>query len=381
LLDRLYGRVALARRHWFERHPTRRRTLERPVISVGSLSVGGAGKTPVVAAVAGWLLARGERPAILSRGYRRARSADGVTVVSDGARILADVDQAGDEPLMLARQLPGAVVCVAADRYLAGVLAERRLGCTVHVLDDGFQHVRLARDLDVLVTTPGRIASGRVLPAGRLREPAEVAARAHLLIVVGGDAEVAAAEAWALGIGEYCGATRVIGGPQVLQVRQVRQEQKVQQVRQVPQVLQVRDGPVVAVAGIGDPAQFFEALEAAGWRVAGRMPFADHHRFTPADLAAIGRTLAATGAELVLTTEKDAVRFEALGSLPFALAQVPMSLTFDRWDTFEGALLAGLERGRERRARNQTWPPRWAATAFGPPRPPTRAEGRPPAEP
>src|SRR6185436_18734170 len=137
----------------------------------GNLSMGGTGKTPVVGAIVEWLLANGERPAILSRGYARTDAVDGVVVVSDGTRILASIDRAGDEPLMLARQFPPAIVCVSPDRYLSGTLAERRLGATVHVLDDGFQQVGLARDLDVLVTSIGEIPQGRVIPTGRLREP------------------------------------------------------------------------------------------------------------------------------------------------------------------------------------------------------------------
>ncbi len=164
MLHLLYGQVARARRSWYERRPSRRRHLARPVVSVGNLSVGGTGKTPLVAALAGWLVAHGERPAILSRGYaRRDRTAE-PAVVSDGARLLLDVHAAGDEPLMLARAVPGAVVVVGADRYASGRHAETVLGATVHLLDDGFQHIQLGRDLDIVVTA-GRRAGGRSRPA------------------------------------------------------------------------------------------------------------------------------------------------------------------------------------------------------------------------
>ena len=165
------------------------------MVSIGNLSVGGTGKTPVVAAAASWLLECGERPAILSRGYKRQEPVPGVVVVSDGRGVTAALARSGDEPLMLARALPGGIVCVAEDRHLAGVLAERTLGATVHLLDDGFQHFGLARDLDVLVTTLGEIPEGRVLPRGRLREPADAAARAHLLVVMGATAGAASSEA------------------------------------------------------------------------------------------------------------------------------------------------------------------------------------------
>jgi tetraacyldisaccharide 4'-kinase len=275
-----------------------------------------------------------------------------VTVVSDGSRILAALESAGDEPLMLARQVPGAVVCVTADRYLAGVLAERRLGATVHVLDDGFQHLGLARDLDILVSGRGEIASGRVLPAGRLREPVAAAARAHVVIVLGADAPSAASEAWALGVGESCGARRVLGEPIVTAAGD-------------GQPAADRSRPVVAVAGIAHPSRFFEALAAAGWTIGREMAFADHHAFTPGDVASIAAAVSVSRASLVVTTEKDAVRFEPLGALPFPLARVPMSVEFDRRETLEAALEAALERGRARRTRREVWPPQWGA-AGGP---------------
>ena len=216
LLDSLYAQVMRVRRRRYEREPARQRRLSKPVISVGNLSVGGTGKTPVVAALAQWLVDRGERPSILSRGYARAKSVDGVVVVSDGREIRASVDRAGDEPMMLARQVPGAIVCVSPERYLSGVLAERELGATVHILDDGFQHLELARDLDVLVTTVGEIPGGKVMPRGRLREPIEAAARAQVLVVSDATAGAAAAEAWALGISQACGAARTLGEPVVI---------------------------------------------------------------------------------------------------------------------------------------------------------------------
>ena len=213
MLDLLYGEVARWRRRSFERHPDRRRRLARPVISVGNLSLGGTGKSPVVAALAAWLVQQGERPAILSRGYRRRDEVPGVVVVSDGQAIRAGLGRSGDEPLMLARAVPGAIVCVCPDRHLAGVLAERALGATVHLLDDGFQHFSLARDLDVLVTSPGEIAAGSIVPYGRLREPRDAAARAHVLVVMGATAGAATTEGWALGVGLACGAEKVLGTP------------------------------------------------------------------------------------------------------------------------------------------------------------------------
>ncbi len=300
-------------------------------MSVGNLSVGGMGKTPVVAAIAQWLIERGERPSILSRGYKRQWQVDGVVVVSDGTRVLVGVDEAGDEPLMLARQVPGAAVCVCTDRHLAGVLAERRLGCSVHVLDDGFQHLRLARDLDVIVTAPGEIPHGRVLPLGRLREPMEAASRAQLVIVADATEAEAQSEAWALGISQFAGMRRRQGVPRWI--------------NEGGEPLSTQD-PVVAVAGIAHPTRFFDALEAAGFHLAGTLPLSDHHAYTARDLQTIGERLHQSRAAAIVTTEKDAVKLEALQPLPFPLAAVPLELEFDPWTNVTGVVEAALARAR-----------------------------------
>jgi len=321
LLDILYAEAARWRRRAVERHPDRRRRLARPVISVGNLSVGGTGKSPVVAALARWLVDRGERPAILSRGYRRAVDAPGVVVVSDGHAVRAGLDRSGDEPLMLARAVPGAAVCVCADRYLAGVLAERALGATVHLLDDGFQHVGLARDLDVLMTTLGEIPNGRVLPRGRLREGADAAARAHVMVVMGATAGAAAAEGWTLGVGLACGGSPTLGLPEPVMARGTAAEAHLP-----PPEPGAR---VVVTCGIANPRRFIDEVTAAGWRVVGEVVFPDHRRFSARDIARISATAADAGVSDVLTTDKDAVRFEAAGPLPFPLFRVPMTVSFD----------------------------------------------------
>jgi tetraacyldisaccharide 4'-kinase len=290
------------------------------VISVGNLSVGGTGKTPLVAAIAAWLIDRGERPAILSRGYGRRLRDEGAVVVSDGVSVLVDLDHAGDEPLMLARQLPGARVVVAEERYLAGVIAERRLDATVHLLDDGFQHVSLARELDVIVTHEGEIPNGRVLPFGRLRERRDAAARADVVVVMGADAAAARAEAWALGISQAVGARRVIDAP--------------------------ANSPVFAIAGIGNPDQFLESLRSAGVDVRGTRTFRDHHRYTATDVAGIAEDMRRAGAAQVMTTEKDAVRLEPLAPLPFPLVTARVRLEFDPAETLFACVEAALARAR-----------------------------------
>jgi tetraacyldisaccharide 4'-kinase len=315
------------RRVRMERQPQRQRHLSKPVISVGNLSMGGTGKSPVVAALAEWLIGIGQKPSILSRGYARSDAVDGVVVVSDGHAIRAGLAQSGDEPLMLARQVPGAIVCVSPDRHLAGVLAEQHLGATVHVLDDGFQHLDLARDLDILVTMMGEIPNGRVVPNGRLREPIDAAARAHVLVVSDATAGAAASEAWTLGISQACAAIRTLGTPVSCQVPGG----------------ECRDGSVLAVTGIANPDRFTSSLKDAGWNVADAMAFGDHHRYSPSDLAAIAARLSSSGASAVFTTDKDAVRFAPLGDIPFALYRVPLTVQFDPEDALFAAVRAVLK--------------------------------------
>lgn len=333
-----------ARRRWAERHPDRRRRLARPVVSVGNLSMGGTGKSPVVAAIANWLVAQGERPAILSRGYARADAAEGVVVVSDGTSVLASIDRAGDEPLMLSRQAPGAVVCVSADRHLAGTLAERQFGCTVHVLDDGFQHLELARDLDILVTTVGEIPQGRVLPFGRLRESIGAASRAHVLVVSGATAGAAAAEAWALGISLSCGAHRSLGAPIAIRGALLVGRDADGLGRDNGGLGRDADGlgRVLVVTGIANPQRFADSLRDADWSIADSMTFSDHHRYTDRDVEQIGARFRESGATAVFTTDKDAVRFEVLGALPFPIFRVPLLMEFDPPDVMFESVRAVL---------------------------------------
>ena len=313
------------RRRRVERRPERQRRLARPVISVGNLSVGGTGKTPVVAAIAQRLIDAGQRPSILSRGYARADAPDGVVVVSDGTRIHATIDRAGDEPLMLSRQVPGAIVCASPDRHLAGTLAEHQLGCTVHILDDGFQHLELARNLDVLVTTIGEITGGRVMPMGRLREPIDAAARAHFLVVSDATAGAASSEAWTLGISQSCGSLRSLGDPVSLSGG----------------LKPAATSRILAVAGIAHPDRFAAKLRDASWNVVESIAFPDHHRYTPADVAAIESKRKAAGADVVFTTDKDAVRLASL-SLPFEACRVPLQVEFDPPDALMASVLAVL---------------------------------------
>lgn len=276
------------RRSWYERHPQSRRSLDRPVISVGNLSVGGSGKTPIVAALARMLLDMGQRPAILSRGYARRRPTDGVVVVSNGNRVLEPVENSGDEPQMLARALPGVPVLVCADRHLAGRLAEKRFAATVMLLDDGFQHLALGRNADVLVM-PASDLDDRVLPSGRLREPLDAASSADCVLVPGSLEDVSRVAATFDRMPVFR-VTNHFGSVQGLDAS-------------APSGTRV-----VAVAGIARPERFFTTLREQGFEIVRELRFPDHHWFSSDDLDRIRTIAKEASADFVATTEKDAVR-------------------------------------------------------------------------
>jgi tetraacyldisaccharide 4'-kinase len=329
-LNSIYSAATVWRRRWFARDASRRRRLARPVISVGNLRVGGSGKTPIVAYLARMLIEAGERPAILSRGYARRIVADGVTIVSNGIQVCAGIDLAGDEPLMLARAVPGALVLVGANRYLSGRLAEEQLGATVHVLDDGFQHVKLARDVDLLLVADEDLTD-QTLPGGRLREPLAAASVADAALVVAGYLTAAERVARSLGVSVAFYVTRTLGAPRTIAGESVV----------VPSAARV-----FLVSGIAGPERFFSDVASAGWQVVGTMAFPDHHRFSSRDVGRIAKAARSAAAAIVLTTEKDAVRLagHTIGDLP--IASVPLIISVEPADRFHEWLLARVAAAR-----------------------------------
>jgi len=301
-----------------------------PCISVGNLAMGGRGKTPVAIHLARLLVGAGERPAVLSRGYGRRLVEPGVVVVSDGTHIQADLDRSGDEPLLIARAVPGAAVLVCEQRATARVLAERALGATVTILDDGFQHRQVVRDVDLVVVRPADLRD-RPLPLGRLREPVRALARADAVIVDGpadgGDPALRGRRTFTL--------RRSIGAAVPLES---------------DRPWTPAPGRVVAVAGIAEPGRFAESLTAAGWTVARFIGFRDHHAYGPGDLDAIAAAVRESGAAGAVTTEKDAVRLRPRRPLPVPMAAIPLDVSIEPASEFRAWLFDRLRAAREARA-------------------------------
>lgn len=345
LADFVYAPVVSWRRRWYAHDPARAGRLERPVVSVGNLRVGGTGKTPVVAQVARLLVEAGEQPAILTRGYARRKKTRGVTVVSDRSAVLAPLELAGDEPLLLARMLPGVPVLVGGNRLLSGRLAERQHGATVHILDDGFQHLALGRDVDLLIVEPEDLTD-RVLPAGRLREPVDAARAADALLTTAADEQLERLRAW-VGHGRAFTIRRGLGAAVWLDGTPVGRT--------------LEGSRVVAVAGIARPERFFQDLDSSGWRVVGTLTFRDHHPFTTSDLERIER-MARREDACVVTTAKDAVRLERVATSGVRIAVVPLTVEVEPGDRFARWLIERVHLAR-------TSPPASARVA-----PPTQDE-------
>ena len=320
--------------------------LARPVISIGNISMGGRGKTPLAGLVARLLVEAGERPAILSRGYGRAIADAGVTVVSDGSPSLAarasakfaDLAHSGDEPLMLARAVPGAAVLVCDERALAGTLAETALGCTVHILDDGFQHHHLRRDVDIVLVAPEDFTD-KVMPFGRLREPLDALQYVDAILIDGND------QVGQLG----SGAVNLTASlPHCLTATLSAASFNGALVRRLgaPMPALAQGATVLAVAGIASPSRFFDMLKDGGWSLAETMPFEDHHPFSAADARRIAEAARRAGAAAIVTTSKDAIRLEGLGPWPVPLVEMPLEVSVEPADQFRAWLLERIKSAR-----------------------------------
>jgi tetraacyldisaccharide 4'-kinase len=265
--------------------------LRLPVVSIGNLSTGGSGKTPLTIALAKALTARGVHVDVLSRGYGRT-SSTAARVPAQGAAL-----EFGDEPLLIIEKAD-IEVYVAPDRYQAGLLAEGdRVAMTVlgephrpgiHLLDDGFQHRQLHRDSDI-VLLDRRDWTDSLLPAGNLREPREAALRADVIAIPAEDVELAEElKAW--------GWNKPVW--------------RVRRRMEVPRI----DGPVAAFCGIARPQQFFDGLLAGGLDLVVRRAFPDHHPYTPTDVEQLAQSARRAGTGALITTEKDRVRLGKLAS-------------------------------------------------------------------
>lgn len=302
----------------------------RPVIAVGNLTAGGSGKTPLVIELVTSLLRKGVRVAVLSRGYgRRTR---GLRVVNPPAGEWGAPEEVGDEPMLIARRCPEAVVVVGNDRVAAGRYAVRRFSPDVLVCDDAFQHRRLHRDLDLLaVHAVLGFGNGHLLPRGPLREPVEQVRRAGLVVFTHAQqGDTVAALRRRHWIPEIIPAAHCMFSPNGW----------VQGPGLEPVDLP-RDTPVLAACGVAHPRGFFESCRQAGLELRGTRSFGDHRRWSPGAVARLRAEAARAGAEAVVVTEKDLVRMPQHGEGPGVVA-----LRLDaRWPDTAGLALVEMAIG------------------------------------
>lgn len=316
----LYGGAVRIREAGYRVGVIRSKRLSRPVISVGNLTVGGTGKTPTVIAVCELLLRSGLRPAVLSRGYGGSNRAP-VLAVSDGHEVRRTPDVAGDEPVLLARKLLGVPVLIGADRVEVGRAAIASYRPDVLVLDDGFQHRRLYRDLDlVLLDSADPFGNGRVLPRGPLREPISHIRRAHAILLTRVESPEAVQGVVTL-LHQVCPHRPcLMSKHQLTGWVYLGRAHDGLHCSPSPSPLPLIGGEdkgegakrVMVVAGIARPEAFLKSVAQAGLDIAGAWIGPDHYSFKEEDVAVIEQEARRMGAEAILTTEKDAVR---LGSL------------------------------------------------------------------
>jgi tetraacyldisaccharide 4'-kinase len=296
--------------------------LPRPVISVGNLTVGGTGKTPLVSFLARFLRDEGHEVAILSRGY--GRRSKGQVEVSDVESVLASADDAGDEPFLLARSCPGVRVVVNSDRVAAGrwVLSER--SASVFLLDDGFQHLGLRRDLNLALIDAGDLAGlSEMVPFGRLREPLTSLRRADGIIVTRAD-EPFDQEALRVVIARNA----LERTPVFYAYHDLTELRRLDRTEERTRPTSFARRRIAVLSGIGRPQRFVSDLEHCGMVIVFRRTFPDHHRYTVDDFSEVLRAAQSAGAEAVIMTEKDAVNLPSEIALESALPSYAAVIEF-----------------------------------------------------
>ncbi len=302
----LYGLAMRLREQCYRKGIFKSEHFPVPVISVGNLTLGGTGKTPMVQAIVRLLLEAGKKPAVISRGYGGSTK-EPINIVSDGSDVLLPADLVGDEPRLLAETLPGAMVLTGVVRRLPARRAVE-MGVDVLVLDDGFQHLAVARDLDLVLFSADHLAgNSRIFPGGDLREPVAALARASCFVLTGVETENQdRAERFANLLVERFPSIPVYSSQNGFHGWVRRSGETCQLASPDPDVLE--KGKVLALCGIARPDSFRATLARCGVTPAAFLALPDHHQYKHADLARIRKQVQQVGAELVVTTEKDLVK-------------------------------------------------------------------------
>ena len=330
-LSLLYDAVTRTRLSLYRRGTFHTTKLDRPVISIGNLTTGGTGKTPLVEWVAKTIASHGKKVCILTRGYGR-KDPHLQVIVSDGYGVLASPAEAGDEPYLLATKLTGqAAVISSADRIAAGEEAIKDFGTECFVLDDGFQHLRLARDLNIAtIDATNPWGGGRLLPYGRLRENPEGLSRADCVVITRCD-QVDNVDRLQDEIVRF-----MVGRPIFIShMRPVR----VVSLKNSAETLSP-PASVAAFCAVGNPGSFFENLRRVGYEIALQRSFPDHHVYSQAEIDSLVKD---AGASVLVTTAKDAVKLRTL-SFSAACYVMEIEIAIENAEEFTRLIVDASER-------------------------------------
>jgi len=316
LLSVIYGLAVRLRLFLYKNNILASGALPARVLCVGNITIGGTGKTPLVMTIVRLLAGKGMKVGIVSRGY--SRKTHGSFVVSYGAESLLGVEEAGDEPFLLAQKLPGIPVAVGEDRHFACSLLLKNQALDAIILDDGFSHIALKRNLDILMFKAGRgIGNGHLLPRGPLREPLKGIKRASACVIVGHDSELHGL------IHRLHPDARIFEAKYRLTVFRSACD------GQLMSLMDVRRARLLAFCGIADPDSFFSTLLAENLNICGKLAYPDHYWYTEKDLNNMSRMKENVKADFAVTTEKDYARFASrlsLESLPLLVAECDLSV-------------------------------------------------------
>jgi tetraacyldisaccharide 4'-kinase len=295
--------------------------LQRPVICVGNLTMGGTGKTPTVIAIGQLLEKAGCRVSVILRGYK-GRHKGALLLVSDGKKLMTTVREAGDEALVIARNLPQAIIATSKNRWKCGSWLESNFSVDIHLLDDGYQHLRLFRDFNLLLIDVTNPWGGGLPPVGRLREPLSGIQRADAVLLTRAKPEehypelIHAVASHRPDVPVFYSRQRVSAVDLMLRKDSIALEK-------------LRGKPLLAFAGIGHPDQFISLLKESQFHIPEYCVFRDHHRYTSEDISRLKSLCQRIGIEAMITTEKDAEKLSAQDFEPFKVLVARLEFEFD----------------------------------------------------
>lgn len=304
----LYGKIQNLRNSFYRKEIFASHSLGAKTISIGNITVGGTGKTPLVALVAEILAEKGEKVCVLSRGYGRKNPKSRV-LVSDGEKVLVEAEFAGDEPFELANKLLGkAFVISDANRVPAAKFALEKFNVTAFVLDDAFQHQKAKRDLNIAcIDATNPFGNGKTLPSGILREPLENLKRADAIVITRANLSNKIEDLKAK-IKRYTNCPIFISNNKILNLTELNNSHTKTKSR----IPNPESRIVLAFCALGNPDNFFEQLKSERFNLVSTRKFPDHHFYTQKDIADVENSAKKNGAGILMTTAKDAVKLKGL---------------------------------------------------------------------